>query len=54
VLKAEELADKATRSRTNKLKQLETEARRRRVDVSRHTIAIDRELARMQSLVWPA
>jgi hypothetical protein len=53
VMRAEEIAAKATRSRTNKLKQLETEARRKRVDVHRHLAAIDKELTAMQALVWP-
>jgi hypothetical protein len=53
VLKAEEVATKATRSRTNKLRQLETEARRKRVDVTRHVATIDRALVEMHRLVWP-
>jgi hypothetical protein len=53
VLKAEEIAAKATRSRTNRLKQLEAEARRRRVDVTRHVATIDRALVEMHRLVWP-
>lgn len=54
VMRAQEIAQKQTRSRLGKLEQLENEARKRNVDVSRHTIAIDRELNAMQHLVWPA
>jgi hypothetical protein len=54
LIKAEEQMRRETTSRTNKLRQLETEAMRRRVDVTRHVAAIDRELSQMQSLVWPA
>jgi hypothetical protein len=53
ILKAEEQMRQATVSRTNKLRQLETEAMRRRVDVTRHVAAIDKELTAMQSVIWP-
>jgi hypothetical protein len=54
LLRAEEIAQLQTRSRLGKLQQLETEARRKRVDVTRHVAAIDKELSAMQALVWPA
>jgi hypothetical protein len=54
VLKAEELALKATRSRKHKLEQLENEARKRNVDVTRSVATIDRARGEMHRLVWPA
>jgi hypothetical protein len=53
VMRAEELAQKATRSRKHKLEQLENEARKRNVDVTRPVATIDRALGEMHRLVWP-
>jgi hypothetical protein len=53
VLKAEELAEKQMRSRLNKLRQLETEARRKQVDVHRFVLEIARQIGLMQPAVNP-
>jgi hypothetical protein len=53
VLKGEELARKASKSRREKLKQVEMAARVREIDVFKHPAVIDREIRSMQELVWP-
>jgi hypothetical protein len=54
VLKAEELARKASRSRCGRLKKVDAEARKRGVDIHRHLAAIEREIALAEQLVNPA
>jgi hypothetical protein len=53
VMRAQEIAQQETRSRLGKLKQLENEARKRNVDVTRPVATIDRALVEMHRLVWP-
>jgi hypothetical protein len=54
VLKAEELARKASRSRCGRLKKVDQDARKRGVDIHRHLAAIEREIALAEQLVNPA
>lgn len=54
VVKAEELARKASRSRCNRLKNVDMAARDKGVDIHRHLVAIERELGLAERLVWPA
>ena len=51
VIKGEELARKQTRSRLGRLRQVEQRARAKRIDIFRHTRAIDREIAAAEVLV---
>lgn len=53
VLKGEELARKESKSRREKLKQVEMAARDRHIDVHRFLVEIDRQIRAMQELVWP-
>jgi hypothetical protein len=54
VLKGEELARKQTRSRCNRLRQLENEARKRSIDIHRFVVEIDRQIGLIQQRVHPA
>jgi hypothetical protein len=54
VLKAEELARKASRSRCGRLKKVDQDARKRGVDIHRHLAAIEREIGLAEQLVHPA
>ena len=53
VMKAEEVARKASRSRCNRLKNVDIAARDNGVDIHRHLVAIERELGLAERLVWP-
>jgi hypothetical protein len=53
VLKAEELARKASRSRCGRLKKVDADARKRGVDIHRHLAAIEHEIGLAEKLVWP-
>jgi hypothetical protein len=54
VVKADELARKASRSRCGRLKKVDQDARRRGVDIHRHLVAIEREISLAEQLVRPA
>ena len=54
VLKAEELARKQTRSRVNRLRQPENEARKRSVDIHKFVAEIERQIGLIQQRVHPA
>jgi hypothetical protein len=51
VVKADELARKASRSRCGRLKKVDQDARRRGIDIHRHLAAIEREIALAEQLV---
>jgi hypothetical protein len=54
VVKADELARKASRSRCGRLKKVDQDARKRGVDIHRHLAAIEREISLAEQLVNPA
>jgi hypothetical protein len=54
VVKADELARKASRSRCGRLKKVDQGARKRGVDIHRHLVAIEREISLAEQLVHPA
>jgi hypothetical protein len=54
VVKADEPARKASRSRCGRLKKVDQDARKRGVDIHRHLVAIEREIGLAEQLVNPA
>jgi hypothetical protein len=54
VVKADELARKASRSRCGRLKKVDQDARRRGIDIHRHLAAIEREISLAEQLLNPA
>jgi hypothetical protein len=53
VVKGEELARKASRSRCNRLKNVDIAARDKGVDIHRFLVEIERQIASAEQLVWP-
>jgi hypothetical protein len=54
VMKAEELARKASRSRCGRLRKVDQDARKRGVDIHKHLARIELEIALAERLVNPA